>query len=129
MLNLIENESLKLIRRRRFLIVVAILFVIMTLVSYSQQRMMKQSRNANWRADLQERIARYENRLRRGQMNESWSRSMRAEMRRSSGPRRTRPGICIPPTMAAAATAVPWPSPRSSKSGIMWTATAIVANV
>ena len=82
MLNLIENESLKLIRRRRFLIVVAILFVIMTLVSYSQYRQLKQNRNANWRADLQERIARYENRLRRGRMNETWARSMRAEMRR-----------------------------------------------
>ncbi|HET7706606.1 MAG TPA: ABC transporter permease [Thermoanaerobaculia bacterium] len=82
MLNLIENETLKLLRRRRFLIVVAILFVIMTLVSYSQYRQLRQSRNANWRAELQERIARYENRLRRGRMNESWSRSMRAEMRR-----------------------------------------------
>ncbi len=82
MLNLIENESLKLLRRRRFLIVVAILFVIMTLVSYSQYRQLRQGRNENWRAELQERIARYENRLRRGRMNESWSRSMRAEMRR-----------------------------------------------
>lgn len=82
MLNLIENETLKLLRRRRFLIVVAILFVIMTLVSYSQYRQLRQSRNENWRAELQERIARYENRLRRGRMNESWSRSMRAEMRR-----------------------------------------------
>ena len=36
MLNLIENETLKVIRRKRFLIVVGILFVIMTLVSYSQ---------------------------------------------------------------------------------------------
>lgn len=82
MLNLLENETLKLLRRRRFLIVVAILFVIMTLVSYSQYRQLRQSRNENWRAELQERIARYENRLRRGRMNESWSRSMRAEMRR-----------------------------------------------
>jgi ABC-2 type transport system permease protein len=82
MLNLIENETLKLLRRRRFLIVVAILFVIMTLVSYSQYRQLRQSRNENWRAELQERIARYENRLRRGRMNETWARSMRAEMRR-----------------------------------------------
>ena len=39
-------------------------------------------KNANWRADLQERIARAENRLRRGQVNASWARSMRAEIRR-----------------------------------------------
>lgn len=79
---LIRNEILKLLRRRRFAIVVAILFVILTLVSYSQYRQLRETRNANWRAELQERIARVENRLRRGRVNESWARSMRAEMRR-----------------------------------------------
>ncbi|HEU4521183.1 MAG TPA: ABC transporter permease [Thermoanaerobaculia bacterium] len=82
MLNLIENETLKVLRRRRFLIVVGILFVIMTLVSYSQYRQLRRSQGENWRAELQERIARYENRLRRGRINESWARSMRAEVRR-----------------------------------------------
>ncbi|HUP47664.1 MAG TPA: ABC transporter permease [Thermoanaerobaculia bacterium] len=82
MLNLIENETLKVLRRRRFLIVAGILFVIMVLVSYSQYRQLQQSRNANWRAELQERIARYENRLRRGGLSDSWARSMRAEVRR-----------------------------------------------
>lgn len=82
MVNLIRNETLKLLRRRRFLIVVTILFVIMSIVSYSQYRQLREQRNANWRAELQERIARYENRLRRGRINESWARSMRAEMRR-----------------------------------------------
>ncbi|HET7433311.1 MAG TPA: ABC transporter permease [Thermoanaerobaculia bacterium] len=82
MLNLIRNETLKLLRRRRFAIVVAILAVILSLVSYSQYRQLREMRNANWRAELQERIARYENRLRRGRINESWARSMRAEMRR-----------------------------------------------
>lgn len=79
---LIRNEILKLLRRRRFAIVVAIMFVILTLVSYSQYRQLRETRNANWRAELQERIARVENRLRRGRVNESWARSMRAEMRR-----------------------------------------------
>jgi len=82
LLALIHNETLKLLRRRRFAIVVGILLVILVLVSYSQYRQLRQMRNSNWRADLQERIARTENRLRRGQMNASWARSMRAEMRR-----------------------------------------------
>lgn len=82
MLALIRNETLKLIRRRRFAIVVGIMFVILTLVSYSQYRQLRELRNANWRAELQERIARYENRLRRGRINESWARSMRAEVNR-----------------------------------------------
>lgn len=81
-LRLLQNETLKLLRRRRFAIVVAILFVILSLVSYSQYKTLRETRNANWRADLQERIARYENRLRRGRLNDSWARSMRAEMRR-----------------------------------------------
>ena len=82
MLSLIQNETLKLIRRRRFAIVVGIMLVILTLVSYSQYRQLKELQNANWRADLQERISRYENRLRRGRINPSWARSMRAEVRR-----------------------------------------------
>jgi ABC-2 type transport system permease protein len=81
-LALIRNETLKLLRRRRFTIVVGIMLVILTLVSYSQYRQLREQRNANWRAELQERIARTENRLRRGRINESWARSMRAEIRR-----------------------------------------------
>ena len=82
MLPLIQNETLKILRRRRFMIVIAILVVIMSLVSYSQYRQLRESRNANWRAELQERVARYQNRLRRGGVNDSWARSMRAEVKR-----------------------------------------------
>ncbi len=79
---LVQNETLKLLRRRRFAIVVGILLVILALVAYSQQRRARELRKGNWRAELQERIARYENALRRGRMNDSWSRSMRADIRR-----------------------------------------------
>lgn len=82
LLPLVRNETLKVLRRRRFAVVVAILFVILSLVSYSKYRELRAQRNANWRADLQERIARYENRMRRGNLNPSWARSMRAEVRR-----------------------------------------------
>src|SRR5688500_4506194 len=79
---LVQNETLKILRRRRFAIVVGILLAILTIVSYSQYRQLREMRNANWRAELQERIARTENRLRRGRINETWARSMRAEVRR-----------------------------------------------
>lgn len=82
MIPLVENETLKLLRRRRFAIVVGILIVILSLVSYSQYRQMRESRNRNWRADLQERVARMQNMLRRGRINPSWARSMRAEVTR-----------------------------------------------
>lgn len=79
---LIENESLKLLRRRRFAIVVGIMLVILSIVSYAQHERLSRQQKENWRAELQERIARAENRLRRGQMNPSWARSVRAEIRR-----------------------------------------------
>ena len=82
LLSLIQNETLKLLRRRRFTIVVAIMFVILLLVSYSQYKRLNALNDQNWRAELQERIARTENRLRRGRVNESWARSMRAEIKR-----------------------------------------------
>ena len=82
MLALIRNETLKLIRRRRFMIVFGIMLSIQVVVAYSQYQELRELQNANWRAELQERIARYENRLRRGRLNPFWGRSMRAEMNR-----------------------------------------------
>src|SRR5205807_1293973 len=82
MLNLIENETLKVLRRKRFTVVVAILFAIIAIVTYSQHERLLRERNRNWRAEIQQRIANYENALRRGRMNETWSRSLRAEVSR-----------------------------------------------
>ena len=79
---LIRNETLKILRRRRFTVVVAILFVILSLVSYSQVEKLRRSKNENWRANLQERIARFENYVRRARGNEAWVRSTRTEITR-----------------------------------------------
>ncbi|HEY8712955.1 MAG TPA: ABC transporter permease, partial [Thermoanaerobaculia bacterium] len=79
---LIQNETLKILRRRRFTVVVAILVVILSLVSYSQVEKLRRTRNVNWRADLQERIARFENYTRRARGNEAWVRSTRTEIQR-----------------------------------------------
>ena len=79
---LVQNETLKILRRKRFAVVVGILFAILALVTYSQYRQLSYRANRNWRADIQQRVAAYQNRLRRGQINENWSRSMRAEIHR-----------------------------------------------
>lgn len=79
---LIQNEMLKILRRRRFAIVIGILVAILSIVSYSQYRQLDSQKNRNWRADLQQRIANYQNTLRRGQIGASWARSLRAEMNR-----------------------------------------------
>lgn len=82
MLALVRNEILKILRRRRFMIVIGILLAILSIISYAQYRQLRELKNQNWRAELQERIARYENRMRRGRMNDTWIRSMRAEVKR-----------------------------------------------
>jgi ABC-2 type transport system permease protein len=79
---LVQNETLKLLRRRRFTIVMGILVVILSLFSYSQYKMLKNQRDRNWRAEIQQRVANFQNTLRRGRVNASWARSLRAEISR-----------------------------------------------
>jgi ABC-2 type transport system permease protein len=79
---LVQNETLKILRRRRFAVVVGILFAILALVTYSQYRRLSDQRNRNWRAEIQQRLANYQNAIRRGRMNETWQRSLRAEINR-----------------------------------------------
>jgi len=82
MINLIQNETIKLLRRRRFTIVIGILVAILAIISYSQYRLLREQRNRNWRAEVQQRIANYQNRLRGGRISPSWQRSLRAEINR-----------------------------------------------
>lgn len=81
---LVENESLKLIRRRRFAIVVAILVVVLSLVTYGgYQQLKRRARDArDWRVTTQQRIANMENIIRRGRASSSWEKSLRAEIKR-----------------------------------------------
>ncbi len=82
MLNLIHNETLKLLRRGRFAVVIGILVAILAIVSYGQYRQLKNQADRNWRAETQQRIARFQNTLRRTNTNASWARSLRAEIDR-----------------------------------------------
>ena len=82
MLSLIRNETLKLLRRRRFAIVVAILAAILSVVSYAQYRHLKSQPDRNWRANVQQRIAHYQENLRRAPADAPWARSVRAEVGR-----------------------------------------------
>src|SRR5213082_3213672 len=79
---LVQNETLKILRRKRFAVVAAILFAIIALVTYSQYRRLRENRNRNWRAEIQQQVASYQNTLRRGRINETWARSLRAEINR-----------------------------------------------
>jgi ABC-2 type transport system permease protein len=79
---LVQNETLKVLRRKRFALVIGILFAILAVVGYSQYRQLNWRAHRNWRADIQQRIAAYQNTLRRARINENWSRSLRAEINR-----------------------------------------------
>ena len=81
MLALIRNETLKVIRRKRFAIVIAILIAILGIVSYAQYRQLKNRPERNWRADLQQRIAGNQNFLRRN-VKSPWTASVRADINR-----------------------------------------------
>jgi ABC-2 type transport system permease protein len=79
---LIQNETLKIIRRKRFAIVVGILVAILAIVSYGQYRQLRNQKDRNWRAETQQRVASYNNSLRRGNVSATWARSLRAEINR-----------------------------------------------
>lgn len=81
-LALVENECLKVLRRRRFTIVVAILMTILGLVAWSQAQQLARQRDRDWRVDVERRVARYENILRRESVNPSWARAVRADLAR-----------------------------------------------
>src|SRR5258708_36794352 len=63
---LIQNETLKIVRRKRFAVVIAILFAILALVTYSQYRRLREQQNRNRRAEIQQRVADFQNMMRGG---------------------------------------------------------------
>jgi ABC-2 type transport system permease protein len=81
-LPLIENEVLKVFRRRRFAIVIGIMVGLLSIVAYSQQRTLERRRNRDWHVDVQQRIASAQNYIRRARSDEAWVRSLRAEVSR-----------------------------------------------
>ncbi len=82
MIPLIQNETLKVLRRKRFAVVIGILFAIQAIVTYSQYRTLKNRDTSNWRAEIQQRIARYQDTVRRGRVAPTWVSAMRAEVNR-----------------------------------------------
>ena len=79
---LVQNETLKILRRKRFAVVMGILAVILCVFTYAEYRQMRFRANRNWRAEIQQRIARGQEALRRGRISDTWARSVRAEINR-----------------------------------------------
>ena len=80
---LVRNEMLKVIRRKRFAVVMGILIAIIGIVTYSQYRILQRTQRKEWRVQLQQRVANMQNQLRRvGRTDSAWARSLRAEVNR-----------------------------------------------
>jgi ABC-2 type transport system permease protein len=85
MLGLVENECLKILRRKRFRIVLVVLTALLCLVVFAQNRQMQNQRKdhpeRDWRAQTEKRagdLERQMNQQRRG-VPEQWKRWMRYE--------------------------------------------------
>jgi ABC-2 type transport system permease protein len=67
LLNLVQNETLKVIRKKRFLVVLGILLVLIPLMAYgqytTQQRLLAKVGVQDWRAQLQQQITETEHRM------------------------------------------------------------------
>ncbi|USG68375.1 ABC transporter permease [Brevibacillus ruminantium] len=76
MLGLVENETIKLLRRRRFLVVLLILAILIPIFTYAQYRSVQtaqeQMGTSDWRALLQQQIVDTQNRLASSRLPEEW---------------------------------------------------------
>ncbi len=76
MVDLVQNETIKLLRRRRFLVVVLILLILIPIFTYAQYKsnLTAQERlgTSDWRALLQQQIVDTQNRLSSSRLPEEW---------------------------------------------------------
>ncbi|HKD12393.1 MAG TPA: ABC transporter permease [Thermoanaerobaculia bacterium] len=82
-LPLVENELIKLFKRRRFRVVILILVALLGLIVFGQSRMRERiSSGKDWRVRTQERVASMQNWLRSGRMPAASARWTRFEIAR-----------------------------------------------
>lgn len=87
LLPLVQNETVKMLKKRRFLVVILIVLILIPIFTYAQLRvadnMRKQFGTTDWRVSEQQKIADYTNRLSSGRTTEEWKKYMRIEMKKS----------------------------------------------
>lgn len=76
MLNLVYNEMLKLVRKKRLLVITLILLVLIPIFTYAQyrtaQNVIEQMGTSDWRVVLQQQIIDQQNRLSSSRLPEEW---------------------------------------------------------
>lgn len=83
---LIQNETIKMMKKRRFTVIVLILLVLIPIFTYAQYKVSmdkeKQFGTSNWRVDAEQRLKDMTNRLSSPRVSEDWKKYMRVEMKR-----------------------------------------------
>lgn len=82
---LVQNETIKIMKKRRFFVVLLILLALIPIFTYAQMRVAqntkKQFGEQDWRLVNQQKINDYTNRLSSGRVPEEWKKFMRVQVR------------------------------------------------
>lgn len=80
MANLVQNEMLKLIRKKRLLVVVLIMTILISMFTYAQyrekERVMERLGTQDWRTTLQQQIVDMQNRMSGSRVSEEWKQQL-----------------------------------------------------
>lgn len=86
MVALIQNETIKMLKKKRFLVILLILAVLIPIFTYAQlkvaQNTRKQFGTTDWRVSLQEQITSYTNRLSNSRVPDEWKTRIKLEVKR-----------------------------------------------
>ncbi|PZD93601.1 ABC transporter permease [Paenibacillus sambharensis] len=72
LLPLIQNETLKVWKKKRFYVIVLILVVLIPIFTYAQMKMAQSSEDKDWRSKLLQQITDYQNALSSDRIPEEW---------------------------------------------------------
>lgn len=83
---LVQNEMIKMLKKRRFLVVILILAILIPMFTYAQMKVAenyrKQFGTEDWRVTTQQQIIDYTNRLNSNRVAEEWKKILRVEVQR-----------------------------------------------
>lgn len=82
---LVQNETIKIWKKRRFLVILLILAALIPMFTYAQMKVaqnnLKQFGSQDWRLETQQQINDYTNRLASNRVPEEWKKYMRIQVR------------------------------------------------
>jgi ABC-2 type transport system permease protein len=83
---LIQNETIKMLKKRRFLVIIFIIALLIPVFTYAQMKIAqssnKQFGTTDWHVTTQQQITEYSNRLSSNRVPEEWKRYLKVEIKR-----------------------------------------------